>query len=178
MSVGLEERLRRVEDELELYRLVARYAVAVDDRDRATLSELYASDAEFNGRDRVVRGRNAVVNYLCEQTASYGPSIHVPQSLLITWFDDDHASGLATGAAELSLFGKRLLAAFRYYDDYVREDSQWRFRRRDIQFIYAAPTEELAEIYAGELRKRWPGAEPAPADIPETLSTWRESKGL
>lgn len=178
MSVDLELRLRRVEDELELRRLVARYAVAVDDRDTATLYELYASDAEFNGRDQVVQGRDAVVNYLREQTAPYGPSIHVPQSLQITWIDDDHASGLATGGAELALDGKRVLAAFRYYDDYVRESGQWRFRRRDIQFIYAAATEEMAGIYAGELRKRWPGAEPAPADIPESVSTWRKAKGL
>ena len=44
--------------------------------------------------------------------------------------------------------------------------------RRALQ-LYAAPLAELPDVLAGTLRRRWPGTEPAPADIPESLPSWQ-----
>ena len=99
MSDGLAARVRHLEDRAEIEELIARYAVAVDDRDFDTLTDMFTNDAIFHN----VRGI---------------------------------------------------------------EQGRWRFHERKVRQLYAMPMAELPRGLAKPLRKRWPGAAPAAADLP------------
>ena len=47
-----------------------------------------------------------------------------------------------------------------------REQGRWRFHERKVRQLYAMPMAELPRGLARPLRKRWPGAAPAAADLP------------
>ena len=46
------------------------------------------------------------------------------------------------------------------------DDARWRFHERKVRQLYAMPMAELPRGLAKPLRKRWPGAAPAAADLP------------
>lgn len=162
------DRLRRVEDRLELAELVSRYGVAVDDRDFSRLEAMYVEDSFFNG----VTGRKAIMDFYRERGASYGPTYHYPHSWHFDFESDDVATGVVNAHAELSYQGKTLWLGLRYLDRYVREDGRWKFKVRDTKFRYALPFEEMATAYGDSLRKRWPGLENQPVDIPDKVPTY------
>jgi uncharacterized protein (TIGR02246 family) len=165
---NVERRLQRVEDRIELSDLVARYGVAVDDRDEATLRELFARDATFTGVRGETRGRDAVVAYYLERFRTFGPSFHVPHSQTVTFDGDDAATGVVSAHAELAGADGAFWVALRYLDVYVREDGAWRFASRAIRQLYALPLRELADHLGAPDRVRWPGTDPRAADLP----TW------
>jgi uncharacterized protein (TIGR02246 family) len=168
----LRAQVRRLTDRAELQDLVNRYAMAVDDHDLAAVAGMYAADGCFARRGRVSTGRDQVLRSLEKSMRRYGPTIHTAHTLVITWDDDDHARGVATGHAELALRGDLILAAYRYRDQYRREADGWRFTRRELRFIYGTPAAELASALSGALRLRWPDEPATEADIPESLPTW------
>jgi hypothetical protein len=162
----LEQRLRAVEDRLAIGELVARYGHAVDDRDFETLGRLFASDAFVEHALGRSTGRAAVLDFYRERLGGFGPTYHYPHSLVVELLSADEASGVVAAHAELAIGGETVVAGFRYHDRYVREDGAWRFRERVIRFLYVVPLAELPRALGEELRKRWPGTEPAPADLP------------
>jgi ketosteroid isomerase-like protein len=165
-NLGLDERLRRVEDTLGIYDLVARYAFAIDDRDFEALGELYTRDAVFAGSVETAVGRDAVVDYLRRQMQRYGPTMHSPHIQTIDWGEPGSASGVVSVHAEQTLDSTLVLVAFRYYDHYRFEEGRWRFVERRLKFLYATPADEWPAIFRTELRRRWPGQAPARADLP------------
>lgn len=165
MTEDVERRLRRLEDRAEIHDLVARYALAVDDRDYAALAGMYAADAVFDHAGAVLRGREAIVEFLRERAKLNGRTVHSPHTIAIEWVDDDTARGTVAGHAELERDGEFLLAAFRYHDSYVRQDGAWRFRERRSKFLYVTPVQHLAEIFRTPLTLRWPGTDPAPSEL-------------
>ena len=78
----------------------------------------------------------------------------------------DTATGLVTAHAELAIGDETYTIALRYVDAYVREDRTWCFRERQVQQLYAVPLAQLPSALAESNRKRWPGTDPAPADLP------------
>jgi ketosteroid isomerase-like protein len=169
---AIAAQLGRLTDRAELEDLVNRYAMAVDDHDLAAVAGMYTADACFIRRGRTATGRAAVLRSLERSMRRYGPTIHTAHSLVISWDDQDHARGAATGHAELALRGELVLAAYRYRDHYRREPEGWRFRSRELRFIYGTPAASLPTALAGELRLRWPGEPASAADLPESLPTW------
>lgn len=168
----MRAQLRRLTDRAELQDLVNRYAMAVDDHDLASVARMYTADARFIRRGRTAEGREAVLGSLERSMRRYGPMIHTAHTLVITWDDDDHARGAATGHAELALHGDLILAAYRYRDRYRREAEGWRFASRELRFIYGVRAAELSTAFSDELRLRWPDEPRTAADLPETLPTW------
>ncbi len=183
MTEDLEARIRRLEDREEIRLLVADYGVAVDDRDMATLGDLFTGDAVFRHADGFaeMRGRDTILDFYQNRFRMFGPSYHYPHSHAI-WFPDrpespDTATGRVTAHAELGAEGKTVMVALRYHDRYVRQ-GRWLFAERVLSFLYFM---DLAELAAGGLtapmRKVWPGPTMA-TDLPESLPTWRTYYGL
>jgi uncharacterized protein (TIGR02246 family) len=177
MDQDLLARVRRIEDRIEIGELVHRYAVAVDDRDMATLAACYTTDAVFDSVGGRTVGRDAITEYYAGRFRLMGPTRHLPVSTVIDFAGEDEATGQVLAHAELGMGGRTIFSALRYDDQYRREDGRWRFRERRIEQLYAMPLAELTTGLAESRRKRWPGTEPAEADIPEGLPTWQAFVG-
>ena len=137
----LEERLRRVEDELAIGRLRARYCHLLDDRDWPAFVDLFTEDGVFRGL-KAVQGRDALLRF-------FGTDF--PETTERFWhfctngtveIDGDRATGRIT-LEYLSVVGDVSHAAAGHYDDVMqRVDGRWRFRSRAITFYYFAPLGE------------------------------------
>lgn len=170
----LELRLQRMEDRWAINDLLVDYSTATDDHDIDGLANLYTEDAVFQGVRGKLQGRPAIAAYYEERLASFGASYHIPYSHKVDFVSGTEARGLMLGATELALDGQAFWVAMRYHDHYIKgADGQWRFRERRIEQLYAMPLADLPEGMASDLRKRWPGAEPAAADVPEGTATWQ-----
>ena len=177
MDDDLRERMRRIEDRIEIGELAHRYAVAVDDRDMATLADCYTRDAVFDSVGGRTVGRDAIIEYFAGRFRLMGPTRHLPVSSVLEFHGDDEARGQVLAHAELGMDGRTIFSALRYDDHYRREDGRWRFQERRLQQLYAMPLAELATGLAESRRKRWPGTEPTVDDIPEDLPTWQAFVG-
>lgn len=182
MSSTTDDELRlmvqRLLDRQELSDLLARYGRYIDDRDLANLADLFTSDAEFDSREGPVQGRDAVLGYYRSQLSTYTVTYHYPHSQTVEFTGANDAKGVVQAHAELAIGGQGVIIGLRYHDTYHRENGHWRFRTRKAQQLYGLPIEEWGRSLGDSLRKRWPGAEPAAADIPESLATYREFFGL
>ncbi|HEX5460481.1 MAG TPA: nuclear transport factor 2 family protein [Steroidobacteraceae bacterium] len=173
--VALEKRLRVLEDRAELRELVARYGVAVDDRDIAALTELFTPDGAFRSVDGVMSavGRDAVIEQFHGRFAALQATNHIAHDQILDFAaDPDAAEGLVTSHAEVCRHDRTFVAALRYRDRYSHHEGRWRFFERCLSFLYYLPVEEYAEGFAGRLRMRAYG-DRRPADYPESLPVWR-----
>jgi hypothetical protein len=156
----VEERLRRLEDRQELADLVVRYFNACDEQDFDAVAETFATDGEMGEG----YGRDQVAELIREDRSLMGPTIHSPDSMLFTFTDDDHASGVIAAHCELSRGGRTLYGAMRYLDTYVRERGTWRIATREVRMIHVGGWDEVGDSLSGEAPVRWPGEPPAAAD--------------
>lgn len=162
----LAARVARLEHRFALQDLAARYAVAVDDRDWDAIAGMYATDSVFDSAMGRIEGREAVVAYYRERTESFGATYHYPHTQTVDFDGPGAASGVVTAHAELAIGEQTVVVALRYTDRYVREDGVWRFLARVVTQLYAMPLADLATGLAESDRKRWPGTDPAPAELP------------
>lgn len=169
----LSHRIRRLEDRQELTDLVARYSVAVDDRDMNALGDLFSNKATVQHSQGLSTGREAVIAFYRERLSQFGPTYHYPHTQTVDLVSDNEATGIVTAHAEMAIGKETVIAALRYLDRYVREDGQWKFLERVIRFLYVLPLRELPAHLSEPLRKRWPGTAPAEVELPETLDTWK-----
>ncbi|MXP24250.1 hypothetical protein GIY30_23280 [Gordonia sp. HNM0687] len=102
----------------------------------------------------------------------YGFTRHVPETLIVGGIGESEVQALTTGSADLLYGGTLMKAAYRYHDTYCFDDGQWRYARRNLQFLYVVPAESMSASMPDRDRIRWPDAPPAPADYPESLPTW------
>lgn len=132
---------RRTADVLEIRELAARYALAVDDHDMATLAALYAPDAAFCGLTETLRGRDAIVSYVRAALDGYdGLSVHTPHPGTVDFTGEDTARGIVPCHVEFAQAGVQSILALRYHDRYVRRDDRWYFGERRLEVRYATPT--------------------------------------
>jgi hypothetical protein len=134
----LERRLRQLEDRADLWELVSRYAVAVDDEDYGALEKMFAVDGEFIGSTGVPsHGRQAVADYLRERASvAHRDRVHTPTSQIIEHLARDTARGVVCGYA--ALFGRDgsdSFFSFRYADQYLREGGRWCFQSRRVHAV-------------------------------------------
>jgi uncharacterized protein (TIGR02246 family) len=169
----VQQRLARLESRIEIMEMITRYSIAVDDRDLDTVADLFTSDASFSSVGGHPSGREELKAYYAARLERYGATYHYPHSQLVEFLSDDEATGVVLAHAELSIDGATFVVAMRYVDAYRREGGRWRFAQRRLDTIYALPLAELPTGLADELRKRWPGNEAQPAELPEGQATWQ-----
>ena len=181
-AAGLEERLRRLEDRIEIGELVARYGLVMDDRDMASMPDLFTSDVVIRSRDGGMNavGRDAAIAMFRRRLAALGPSNHFTHDR-ITTFDaaqPDVARGIVLSHAELCRSGVAMVAAIRYGDTYRRDQGRWRFGEREIAFMYFVNAAEYVDALGPgvALRNRVFDA-PRRADWPEDLASWKAFYG-
>jgi ketosteroid isomerase-like protein len=170
----VEQRLRRLEDRAQLRELVARYGIAIDDRDIEVIADLFTADGRFRSQDGVMdaRGRAAVLEQFRGRFAALKATNHIAHDQILTFGEDpDSADGLVTSHAEVWRNGRALIAALRYRDTYRREEGRWRFADRLLSFLYYLPVDEYAEGLGSRLRMRAYGDQRA-ADYPEGTPSW------
>lgn len=164
----VEKRLRRLEDRAELQDLVVRYFVACDDDDYPTIGTCFTDDAVFvAGSFTGGTTRDEVVEFIrADREAAGGPTVHTHNYTLFEFEDDDSATGLVGAHLELGRGGTTVYAAVRYVDRYARVDGTWQISHRQMLAIHVGPWSEVGTSLTSELRVRWPGLDPQPADLP------------
>ncbi len=173
--MNTEARLRRLEDRAELAELIARYALAVDDRDLEAIAALFTPDGAFRSKDGVMsaRGTEAVLEQFRGRFRALKLSNHFSHDHVFTFgADADAATGLVTAHAEVWRNGRALIGALRYEDSYRRHQGRWCFADRLLHFLYYLPVEEYASALGDPLRQRAYG-DRRPADFPESLPSWQ-----
>ena len=169
-------RLDRLESKDAIRGLVTAYAIACDEHDMPRLLSLFTEDACFDAPNgaMVANGRGEIESMFIETLKNRGPAFHWTHDVSAEIDPDDpnKATGLVYSHAETTPNGVVSLAAMKYFDDYRREDGQWRFAKRVISFLYYVPAVEYAEGLNSQNRVVI-GAERLPADYPESLAAWQ-----
>jgi ketosteroid isomerase-like protein len=182
LTAGLEARLRRLEDRIEIHDLIARYGLVMDNRDMAGMPALFTGDVVISSADggMSANGREAAVEMYRRRIKGLGPSNHFTHDRIVT-FDEgspDVARGIVLSHSEMNLRGAAMLAAIRYADEYRREDGNWRFASRALSFLYFLRADEFAEAMGpGVAGRNRVYGDRRPADWPETLPTWKDFYG-
>ena len=130
---SLEERLRRLEDLLEIHQIFVDYGHYLDAGDFDAYAELFTSDAVLrlgpvaraNGRDEI---RRVMADSLSDQT---GHSYHIISSPRVALHGDRATSEVmwtvvhrqADGQPKLTMMG-------RHIDELRRDDGRWRIAHR------------------------------------------------
>ncbi|MGI9245512.1 MAG: nuclear transport factor 2 family protein [Steroidobacteraceae bacterium] len=181
-ETSLEQRIRRLEDRVEIGELVARYCLVMDNRDVDAIAGLFTPTARVRSADGVMNsaGQAAILEMFRGRFRVLGPSNHFTHDRLVEFdpADPDRATGLVLSHAEMQRKQQPMLAAMRYHDVYRRHDGAWRFEERVLSFMYYVPTAEYLDAFGPGLGRRMRAYDEAvPADWPEPLPTWRRYYG-
>lgn len=164
------DRLRRLEDRLDIQQLQARYAIAIDDQDLDRVAALFAREGRFRSADGVMdaSGQEAVCAQFRGRFAALRFGFHVTHDHLVELDPDDpdRATGIVSSHAEVVREGRPMIAAMRYADSYVRQDGAWCFADRCIRFSYYLPVDEYHAALPTRGRMRAYG-DVRLADLPE-----------
>lgn len=174
-----DDRLRRLEDRVAIQDLVAEYCRAIDDRDLEAFVGCFTADGVLRHRDGVMRleGRATLREYYARRFREYGVTFHYPHAHVVTFDGPDLAHGWVSAHAEMGLHGEGWLAALRYSDQYRRVDGRWLFAERELAAWYYLRMADLPTGLGQSLRKHYRG-ELLPAELPESLPTYRALQGL
>jgi hypothetical protein len=134
--------LPEVADRLAIRELVDAYADCADRRDAAGQMALFTEDADFvvyADRGNPVptqrfRGRAALAP-ICQQLEAYQVTMHI-NGQSTTWIDGARASGVTWCLVhQLKIDATArviIIASVRYLDSYVKRDSRWLIRQRQV----------------------------------------------
>ena len=129
-------------------RLLHAYGDAVLARDARAWGDLWTGDAVWElGPDRVVAGRDAIVDHWLAAMANYRHVAQVYLSSTAT-FDGDEAVGRAY-LVELNvpIDGDRRVLVGWYEDAYRRTADGWRFSRRALERLYAGAPDLSGQFF-------------------------------
>jgi hypothetical protein len=165
---AIEDRIDRLESIAELRQLVMRYAMHLDSRNIDPLAELFEPNVVV-GRSEV--GRDAIKKWFNTIMRDPKTSIHHVENHIIDFQDADHASGVVycTDELERPLKQEWEIGVIQYWDDYVREEGRWYFRRRRLHrwYIVDALTRPGHGLGVGS------GADPLkPRQLPDAYPSW------
>ena len=168
---GLAARLERVEAQLAIQQLAARYALAVDSRNLDDLVSLFVDEVDCG---RWGRGRQALKRFYSSSAVLKGfyRSIHQVCGHTIELIDAGHARGTVYCRAEHEDGEHWVVMAICYFDEYAQRDGDWFFVRRDEQHWYSTDWDERPRPDF----QHWPGKYTGPRfspRLPHTLPGWQ-----
>ena len=175
MDASLIERLEKVEAELAIRSLVARYAFVMDDRDVDAIPALFTKDARVTTGDGVMnsQGRDALVELYEGRFAKLGATNHNVHGMDVTVESAKTAKAMVSSTAEVYRNGVHQLVALRYHDTYAKEDGAWRIATRHMVYFYYVPLEKHAGIL-GTLQRNLTYDQPMDADFPEKTAGFQK----
>lgn len=165
----LISRLERLESTEAIRQLVGKYSLSLDMRDIDAHVGLFAPDIRVGGGKIGREHLKAWVDDTLRHQFT-GTSHHVGQHI-IEFTDPDHAIGVVYSKNEHETGGEWVLMQMLYWDDYVRIDGHWYFRRRLPCYWYAS---DLNKAPIGDMKMRWPGREPYHGTFHELFPSWKE----
>jgi hypothetical protein len=142
---SLEHRIQRIEDELAIGQLRARYCHLLDDRDWPAFIDLFTADGLFQGLD-AVQGHAALMEFFSQRVTKLTEDFWHFCTNGTVEIDGDTATGRITLEYLSVTDGVSYVSAGHYDDVMVRRDGRWRFKSRIITFYYLAP---LSQGWAG-----------------------------
>lgn len=164
---SLEARIRKLEDRAAIQDLVARYFLVTDDDDEQGLGECFTADARFLASGFVGgEGREGILAFLKAARAAMQQTVHTPHYVHIVFTGADTATGTVMAHLEIGIGGTTVFGAVRYIDAYRREAGEWRIASREMLAVHVGSWDLAASSLTDPLNVRWPGAEPAPSDLP------------
>lgn len=164
-------RLERVEAQLAIGQLPARYALAVDARDLDALVELFAEDVDCG---RWGRGREALKTFYASESIlqAFYRSVHQICGQTLDFQDAEHATGTVYCRAEHEDGEHWVVMAICYFDQYERRDGRWYFVRRDERHWYST---DWLQRPGNPTWQNWPGkytGERHQPRLPASFPTW------
>jgi uncharacterized protein (TIGR02246 family) len=138
-SDSLAARVQTLEDREAIRALLVAYATTLDNRDFAGFEQLWAKDAEFlGGGSNTAKGPAAIRDLLRGLLTKNGSStpgrdfhLVMNQTVDVT---GDSATGFSRGTWVSTNAENRLQVTIiaNYYDQFVKEDGTWKFKRHQI----------------------------------------------
>jgi uncharacterized protein (TIGR02246 family) len=128
------------EDEEAIRRTLGEYSQRCDDGRFDEWAELFTADARLVLAGTVTEGRDAIKEYMMTVQAAGRRGMHVTTNSLV---DVDVDGDTATATTDYLFVrpttdGLAIIAAGRYYDRLIRDETRWRFRERSITMLPAA----------------------------------------
>jgi hypothetical protein len=162
------ERLERVEAQLAIGQLPARYALAVDSRNLDELVQLFAVDVDCG---RWGQGRDALKAYYASKNVLTGfyRCVHLVCGQTIDFIDADHAKGTVYCRAGHEDKDHWVEMAICYFDSYVKSEGRWCFQRREEKHWYSTDWEKRPQ---GPNFQDWPGKYDGPRFQPQLPHAW------
>lgn len=167
MSADILQRLERIESELAIQQLPARYAIAIDSRNIDAWLNLFVADVNCG---RHGKGREALRRWIEPAVKTFYRSHHQICGQVIDFVDDDHATGTVYCRAEHEDGDRWIVMAICYFDRYERRDGQWYFVSRDEQHWYACDALERPQGVGFQGWDAWSENEPR---LPQGFPSWK-----
>lgn len=138
MDPTLEQRVQRIEDELAIGQLRARYCHLLDDRQWDAFIDLFTEDGVFEGLARV-QGRESLMRFFSQDVPRVAEAFwHFCTNGTIE-IDGDVATGRISMEYISVTGGVSYVSAGHYDDVCVRENGVWKFQSRRITFYFYSP---------------------------------------
>ena len=169
--------LQRLSDLHAIQQLAAVYPILIDSHDLDPLINLFTQDASLLRAGSVHTGHDELRQFFDQIMSNYSMTVHsVHQHVVDLPLGAKTAVGVQMGHGEVAIDGRRLLAAYRYDDEYRWEEGRWLFARRHLRYQYFSGHDTVGNSLAGRQRVRVPGAAPRDAEIPEELPSHQAAR--
>lgn len=146
MGTTIEQRIQRIEDELAIGQLRARYCHLLDDMEWEPFVALFTDDGIFEGLNKV-QGKEALMAFFSQDVPKVAQRFwHFCTNGTIA-IDGDTATGRISMEYISVTDGVSYVSAGHYDDVCVRENGQWKFQSRKISFYFYSP---LSEGFTGQ----------------------------
>jgi hypothetical protein len=144
--MDLDERLQRIEDDLEIRQLRARYCFLLDQRRIDEVVELFTEDGYFQGLG-IAQGREGLRQFFAEQVPLMAEDMwHFIGNETIE-IDGDEARG-TTSLQYWSVKGGESYLSVGHYDEVIRrEGGRWKFARKIVNLDFLT---RLQDGWAGK----------------------------
>jgi 3-phenylpropionate/cinnamic acid dioxygenase small subunit len=134
-------RIQRIEDELAISQLRAKYCHFMDDLKWSAFLNLFTEDGEFRGLS-IAKGQAELKEFFTKKV----PTLQEKFWHFCTNGTADVDGDVATGRISMEFFsttaGRSYIAAGHYDDVMHRTNAGWKFRSRAITFYFYSPLDE------------------------------------